>query len=346
MEECIVQTFVDKIDEMDYHSRISREERIIPLYNVTFFVGAGFPKSINNEFPSGDDLFKFDNSDIRLVDKYDELSTFCRYCGMMNTSIDLNKFKSVYYRLQLMMRNPFLHGRFWDSSNLMQVDNQFRLLVKDKLDKSNLLKYVDGNTHFNQNLPEPIYHFFNDILHRVTEHHGAPAGIRNNFLTTNYDFMVESILDACSYDTENCGINTYRGFTPNLINGSKSRISTFENQNVIPVIKLNGGAEIYDNDSGYVLDYRKDNDFSTHGIAPELILPCQEQSYSSRYFQTIFPKAVRILQETDVLVIIGYSFPEEDGLVKFLLSQFAESECDALTKHLFYITKESDVDSL
>lgn len=85
MGENVVQTFMNKIDEMDYHCRIGREERIIPLYNVTFFVAAGFPKSIDNSFLSGNELFKFDYSDIRLVGEYDELSTFCRYCGLMNT---------------------------------------------------------------------------------------------------------------------------------------------------------------------------------------------------------------------------------------------------------------------
>lgn len=37
------------------------------------------------------------------------------------------------------------------------------------------------------------------------------------------------------------------------------------------------------------------------------------------------------------MIIVGYGFPHEDGLIKFLLKQFAESERDAVEKYIFYI---------
>lgn len=35
------------------------------------------------------------------------------------------------------------------------------------------------------------------------------------------------------------------------------------------------------------------------------MLPSHEQDYQQKYFQTNFPKAIRLLQESIVLVIVG-----------------------------------------
>lgn len=103
------------------------------------------------------------------------------------------------------------------------------------------------------------------------------------------------------------------------------------------LLKINGGFEILPNGEDYLLDYncRKPRDILEQ--PPVLILPSREQNYGDPYFRAIFPKAVRLLRETTVLIIVGYSLPEDDALIQFILRQFAEAPEDGRDKHLFYI---------
>jgi len=71
------------------------------------------------------------------------------------------------------------------------------------------------------------------------------------------------------------------------------------------------------------------------------MLPSREQDYSHPYFRQVFPKAVRLLRESTVLVLVGYSFPEDDALVRFVLRQFAEEAEDGRTKRIFYVDPNS-----
>lgn len=67
------------------------------------------------------------------------------------------------------------------------------------------------------------------------------------------------------------------------------------------------------------------------------MMPSKEQNYINPYFSSIFQKAVRLLQESDVLVIVGYSLSEEDALLRFLIRQFTEDLRDIHGKPIFYI---------
>lgn len=70
---------------------------------------------------------------------------------------------------------------------------------------------------------------------------------------------------------------------------------------------------------------------------PILMLASREQDYSDHYFKTIFPKVVRLMRETTVLVIVGYSLPQDDALIRFFIRQFAEEPEDGREKFVFYI---------
>jgi hypothetical protein len=74
------------------------------------------------------------------------------------------------------------------------------------------------------------------------------------------------------------------------------------------------------------------------------MLPSNEQDYTQEYFKALFPKSIRLLQESKVLVVVGYSLPEEDALIRFLIKQFAEDRTDGDNKEIFYIdlSKESE----
>ena len=67
------------------------------------------------------------------------------------------------------------------------------------------------------------------------------------------------------------------------------------------------------------------------------MLPSREQDYSDSYFRAVFPKAVRLLRETTILVIVGYSLPDDDALMRFIIRQFAEEAEDGREKLLFYV---------
>jgi hypothetical protein len=77
------------------------------------------------------------------------------------------------------------------------------------------------------------------------------------------------------------------------------------------LLKLNGGFEIFADGTGYVLDYGRPLAADVATLPPVLMLPSREQQYTDPYFQAIFPKAVRLMRESTVLVIVGYSLPEE-----------------------------------
>ena len=161
-------------------------------------------------------------------------------------------------------------------------------------------------------------------------------------MTTNYDNIIERLLDGHGNDVLPYYFYSYRGFTPVFANGSKQCVSPHDNQLEFPLIKLNGGLEIFKDGDGFSLDYRKEDYSKFKNCAPEVIFPCQEQGYDTEYFKAIFPKANRILQESKVLVVVGYRFPKEDGLIRFLLKQFAESLRDAKDKYIFYIDYDQD----
>ena len=88
----------------------------------------------------------------------------------------------------------------------------------------------------------------------------------------------------------------------------------------VNLFKLNGGFEIKRNGSNsYCADYSSTNTPSN------IILPSQEQNYTDKYFKTVFVKSAEKLREADLLVFIGYSLPEEDHTIRFLLKNFVDS---------------------
>jgi SIR2-like domain len=89
--------------------------------------------------------------------------------------------------------------------------------------------------------------------------------------------------------------------------------------------------------TAYVLDYRHREGDAIMRDPPVLMLPSREQDYLDPYFRTIFSKAVRLLRETTVLVLIGYSLPDDDTLIRFILRQFAEEAEDGRNKAIFYV---------
>jgi hypothetical protein len=130
---------------------------------------------------------------------------------------------------------------------------------------------------------------------------------------------------------------TYRGFTPTSVLNPAVMPRIHDHWLVSHFIKVNGGFEIRRCRGGYVLDYGKRPLKEIMNDPPVLMLPSREQDYSDPYFRAVFPKAVRLLRDTRVLVLVGYSLPEDDALIRFILRQFAEEGEDGRSKIVLYV---------
>jgi len=222
---------------------------------------------------------------------------------------------------------------------------KFSALIALKMWKLNPYSQKSKDPHDFLYLPEEkeptkeqkeITDFFNILRSKKNPYDLKQKGIRINHITTNYDSVIEYI-----YTNNNC-VNgygkshldcIYRGFTP-----SKSTIK--DNWLTESLFKLNGGLEIYCNPDGtYKIDYEKKDYKNLQEESPLLILPSYEQDYSSPYFIEILQKSKELLTMAKVLIIVGYSLPEEDVLIRFLLKHFALYETDFQDKKIFYINK-------
>ena len=180
-----------------------------------------------------------------------------------------------------------------------------------------------------------ILDFFQWLSEQQSEMLGTARGVHTNFLSTNYDYVIETILD--NTGEKKMLRNTYRGITPSMVNGQRNTNIVQDHWSVNTLFKINGGFEIVPHGATYQLDYRPRTFEAIREHAPEIMMPSKEQNYVNPYFTSIFPKAVRLLQESRVLVIVGYSLSEEDALLRFLVRQFAEDLRDVHGKYIFYV---------
>jgi hypothetical protein len=72
---------------------------------------------------------------------------FCDYCGLCR-KMRYDDFASLYYRLQMMKRYPFLQGRFWDKHALECVENEIRIYIAKSFKKMTSFQFVDNEQHF------------------------------------------------------------------------------------------------------------------------------------------------------------------------------------------------------
>jgi hypothetical protein len=165
---------------------------------------------------------------------------------------------------------------------------------------------------------------------------------RMNFLTTNYDAVVEAIVDSANAQPAFTSRGLYRGFTPVAYCGDCSAQSLLRARAGGLLLKLNGGFEVFRAGKHFEVDYRCRDDDALRANPPQIMLPSRAQDYDQPYFLALFPKAVRLLQESAVVVLVGYGFPEEDALIRLLLRQFAEAPSDGRQRELYYIDLEDE----
>ncbi|TXJ22295.1 MAG: hypothetical protein E6Q24_21250 [Chitinophagaceae bacterium] len=333
------QSFAALIKAASYHNKAYTE--LVSLTNITFFLGAGFSKSWDASYPTGAELFSFKPDDYS-----DDLNEFVENIGLdPMAELDISKFKDIAYQLSMQKKYPTIMSRYIDHYNIRMIENELSAVITKRFQAITKLNYID-NAKQKLKLPDnpteaqkDIVEFFRWINNHSTGDNGLPEGLRSHFITTNYDFLIETLLDAILADDDTHLLYTYRGFTPTTINSYKKLRTVFKHYLVQSLIKINGGFEIYANEKGFNVDYTKKTEAELQQIAPVLILPNREQDYTGDYFQTIFPKAIRTLQESKILIIVGYSLPEEDALLRILIRQFAEENVDGSEKVIFYIDR-------
>jgi hypothetical protein len=312
------------------------------LVNVTFFVGAGFSKTWDTTSPTGNELFTFPKEFLAgMADdiEIDELLALPGYPTIDDAAPAA--FKELLYNLSMQLKYPGIRTRYMDELSIRFVIDEIKAVVQKRFETISSLNYLDEATGRFPAPPEPtanqtkILDFFQWMSSHQAMKEGAARGVHAQFLSTNYDYVVETILD--NVGEKNALRNTYRGITPARINGRRNRNVVQDHWSINSLIKINGGFEIVPSGDAFDFDYRRRSFDAIREAAPEIMMPSKEQNYANLYFSSIFPKAVRLLQESDVLVIVGYSLSEEDALLRFLIRQFAEDLRDVHGKSIFYV---------
>lgn len=332
----------------DIASRLSADgEGLAALRTMTFWGGAGFSKAWNPQSPTEGTLFSISREEIAA---FKNLSHVLKALGWdENDGIGFEGFKTLGYVIDMQLKYPDIRNRYLDEQSLKLSIQEIRTFIHDRFNSLCNLNHIDRTTGKFPTAPvlaenqRAMRNFF-EALRRLC---GGPdndrAGLVLNFITTNYDFTIETILDDLDDADQPAVQRLYRGITPYLFCGESiwdQQRSVFNHN----LIKLNGGFEILRDGNGYHFDYRARPLAAVRGNPPILILPSREQDYTDPYFKEIFPKAVRVLRDTRVLVIVGYSMPREDALVRFVLRQLAESGEDARGKYIFCVDlKGSDI---
>jgi hypothetical protein len=332
-----VKQFISYVNQTSYRGKKADHFTVYPLFNMSFYFGAGFSKAWDSSFPLSTELFNFRDS--YSVDGLYQVLDNLGYST--SDTIDFAKFREIAYKISMQKKYPILRKRYFDDYNLIMVENLINWLVTKKFMDKQLINSINSEGLLSVEEPcekqNKIVEFFRWLTDQSTgDNSGIPEGLRVHFLTTNYDFIIETILDTIM--GESYIDFYYRGISPKMINGNFPETIIHNHWLVSNYLKINGGFEIYNlGEKNFEIDYRKKKLNKINERAPLLIVPNKEQDYTGHYFQTIFPIAVRTLQESNVLVIVGSSLPEEDALLRILLRQFAEENSDAIGKCIYFI---------
>lgn len=304
--------------------------------NITVWCGAGFSKSWRQNSPTDGTLFQMEQAEFL------ECPNLCHVLNALgwkdNDKIGFEGFKTLNYLIDMMRKYPDIRNQYIDAHTLDLAVGEMRHFIENKFftlcgtqdfDPDNLKFRIDDGQLREQ---KHVLEFFDALVKSQDQ-----ASVSNaNFVTTNYDHTIEAILDNVPSRKDPVLPSLYRGVTPSSI-GDRNSLETVNESYRHTLIKLNGGFEILRTDSSYRFQYDTRDKNRRREKPPIIMLPNREQDYSDPYFAEIFPKAVRLLRETDILIIIGYSMPWEDVLIRFILHQFAESEVEARGKHLLCV---------
>ena len=315
-----------------------------PLVNITFFLGAGFSKAWDAKFPTGDELFRVTSRErMQQLFNVEQAANFSGQSPFADLNPD--HIRHLSYTLDMNARYPDIRSRYADRDSLRLAAEQLRTFFGMRLQKmaKDAWHWFDEDE---QKFHQPtqftvdqshIRALFDQMFKHIDGSQGHLQGARFNFITTNYDWLPELIIDSVCSEDDSAFLYLYRGITPDRICGQVQNEPAFAHSLVFNLLKLNGGLEVFHENGRYHLDYRLRSFDGCRASPPVLMMPSREQVYQDDYFLAVFPKAVRLLQESTVLVLVGYSLPEDDALLRFILRHFCEDEADAHQKVVFYV---------
>jgi hypothetical protein len=321
-----------------------------PLTNFTFWLGAGFSKSWADPYPVGAKLFEVPAGERRQLDDVERAASF--ESASLGSDLTISDIRQMIYSIDMNLRYPTIRSRYLDKQNLHAVKRQlaayfcrrFQGLVHPHwywFDETSNKFALPANLTKDQ---RHIQSLFAKMFELIDGSQGVAEGARFNFMTTNYDWLVEAIIDSVTSDDDTSLQYLYRGVTPSSVCGKDTPRVVHDHWLVFNLLKINGGFEIFPSKAGYEFDYREKTAEDYVQNPPTLMFPSREQDYMSDYFNAVFPKAVRLLQESRFLTIVGYSLPEDDALLRFILRQFCEDRADATRKVLFYISPSPEAE--
>ena len=276
--------------------------------NTIFFCGAGFSKAWDSDYPTGMQLFAIDTKD-------SEEQNFFKFARDLEIVKPIHNgddteynqacydyFKAIKFHLDTYKRYPSLMPNYIDLTTIDALEAEIRDFIKARF-----VEMVDSDGAKGElELEKPIDNAFTQFFTQLfNDSDGAIS-----FITTNYDFIIEKIIYNTGKD-----ISLNRG----VVDRNKFKDKQWH-QDKINLFKLNGGFEISQDADGCYVDYgghekHRDN----------IILPSPLQNYNDSYFDSVFIKSANKLREANLLIFIGYSMPEEDHTIRFLLKNFNDS---------------------
>ncbi|MBH3203256.1 SIR2 family protein [Serratia marcescens] len=277
---------------------------------VCLFLGAGFSKAWDNDYPLSDDVFSI--TEAEAAGACDEYGFFTLFEGLNfkwgSESIDKKErasiFKSFKHTMDIYRRYPSLLPSHLDKQTIDMFECQIKRYIKNKFTRTLHASECDLTTKgaLNKNKAN-IINFFKALSNTSSL----------DVITTNYDIVIDKVINKAYPDR-----TILRGFPVHINNELQC-----PKKGGIGLYKLNGGFEVIEKNERFRIDYSSLQD---EKIAPNIILPSNEQDYSDKYFKNAFIKSSGQLRHADVLIFIGYSFPDEDYIIQFLLKTFLDSD--------------------
>ncbi|WP_434139233.1 SIR2 family protein [Photobacterium leiognathi] len=269
--------------------------------DLVFFTGAGFSKAWNSAYPLGFELFSIKN-----IDTVDNCYNFIRLADELHITRPVESdsnfseqcyeyFSEIKFHLDIFKRYPSLMPKVLDTTTISMFENEISSFILQRF------KEMVGANELNLDCTSKLNHNLVRIFKALSS-----SSSNLTFLSTNYDYIIEKIFTQIGIKNLNRGIVDREQF-------NKKSWGTSE----VNLFKLNGGFEVYNDASGFHLDYGRLE-------SPDIILPSKDQSYDSSYYKNMFTKSASNLRDASKLIFVGYSLPEEDHTIRLLLKSFID----------------------
>lgn len=281
--------------------------------NIAIFAGAGFSMAWDAKYPNGNKLFGIDKKDIKNYKNFSFVSLAdsfqLKWLSEADKSSDEERaevFCNLKFQIDIYKKYPTLLPSYIDKATIEHVEESVGLFVKKRLEE--FVGKDELSLEYKKKLDKDKNAILN-LFKRMKERKGGLT-----FITTNYNLVLDRLV-------------RQSGLEEHPVRGIFDKVA-FESDNWCPKVnncslfKLNGGLEIYKVNNEYQVSYANISDSLS---APKLIVPSREQNYTDNYFKSIFVKTCNKLRDSSRLLFIGYSLPEEDHVIKFLLQSFVDS---------------------